>query len=393
LSEDVGFDGLFSPVALGPLTLANRIVVSPMTRVSAMENGEATPQMQRYYEQLARGGWGLIETEATYIDEEHSQCRVRQPGLATTRHRDAWRLVVNAVHAHGAAIFVQLQHAGALAEARRYCADTLAPSAIEPRSRHPLPIPRELTSSGIARIHEHFAQAAGLAIEAGFDGVELHGANGYLVDQFLTDYTNHRTDEYGGPIANRIRFAVEAVRAVRRVVPASFPVGLRLSQHKTADPEYTWPDGESDAETIFRSLVEAGASFLHVGGRNAPSCTRGGCLLSELARRVTGVVVMANGGLEEPARARALVASGGADLVSLARGALANPDWPRRVQSGLPLKPFDPAMIRPVATLDNAEAWQRRQRDSTRSGATVRRALLRRPETSDDLRERDEGDV
>ena len=155
--------------------------------------------MQRYYEQFASGGWGLIETEATYIDEEHSQCRARQPGLATTRHRDAWRLVVNAVHAHGAAIFVQLQHAGALAEARRYCADTLAPSAIEPRSRHPLPIPRELTSTGIARIHEHFARAAGLAIEAGFDGVELHGANGYLVDQFLTDYTNHRTDEYRRP--------------------------------------------------------------------------------------------------------------------------------------------------------------------------------------------------
>jgi 2,4-dienoyl-CoA reductase-like NADH-dependent reductase (Old Yellow Enzyme family) len=363
LSEDIGIDGLFSPVELGVLRLANRAVVSPMTRVSAREDGEATPQMLRYYEQFAHGGWGLIETEATYIDEEHSQCRVRQPGLATPRHRDAWRPVVNAVHQRGAAIFVQLQHAGALAEARRYCADTLAPSAIAPRSRHPLPIPRELTHGEIARIQEHFARAAGLAIEAGFDGVELHGANGYLVDQFLTDYTNHRTDQYGGPIANRIRFAVEAVQAVRRVVPAAFPVGVRLSQHKTADPDYTWPEGESDAETIFRALVEAGASFLHVGGKNAPSCTRDGCVLSGLARRATGVVVIANGGLDEPERARALVASGGADLVSLARGALANPDWPRRVQTGLPLRTFDPAMIRPVATLDNAEAWQRAQRE------------------------------
>ena len=363
MPEDRAAYDLFSPISLGALALANRVVVSPMTRISATETGEATAQMQRYYEQFARGGWGLIETEATFIDEEHSQCRVRQPGLATASHRDAWRFVVNAVHGHGAAIFVQLQHAGALAEARRYRADALAPSAIKPRSRNPIPIPRALTTGEITRIHEHFAWAAERAVEAGFDGVELHGANGYLVDQFLTDYTNRRTDKYGGPIGNRIRFAVEVVQAVRRVVPTGFPVGVRLSQHKTADPDYTWPGGESDAETIFRSLVDAGASFIHVAGRNAPSCTRGGCVLSELAKRVTRVVVIANGGLEEPTRARALIASGGADLVSLARGALANPDWPRRVQSALPLKPFDPAMIRPVATLDNAESWQRDRRE------------------------------
>jgi 2,4-dienoyl-CoA reductase-like NADH-dependent reductase (Old Yellow Enzyme family) len=361
LSEDICVDGLFSPVALGTVTLANRAVVAPMTRVSAMESGEATPQMQRYYERFARGGWGLIETEATYIDEEHSQCRVGQPGLATSKHRDAWRPVVEGVHAHGAAMIVQLQHAGALAEARRHSADTLAPSAIAPRTRQPLPMPRELTHGEIAQIQEHFARAAGLAIEAGFDGVELHGANGYLVDQFLTDYTNHRTDQYGGPIANRIRFAVEAVQAVRRVVPATFPVGVRVSQHKTADPDYTWPEGESDAGTIFRALVEAGASFLHIGGRNSPSCTRDGHLLSVLAKRATTVVVIANGGLDQPARALAIVRSGGADLISLARGALANPDWPRRVRAGLPLKAFNPAMIHPAATLDNAEAWQRGQ--------------------------------
>src|SRR4029453_13853046 len=103
--------------------------MAPMTRVSATEEGDATPQMRRYYEQFAGGGWGLIETEATYIDEEHSQCRARQPGLANARHRDAGRAVVNDVHARGAAIFVQLQHAGALAEARRYCTEALAPSA------------------------------------------------------------------------------------------------------------------------------------------------------------------------------------------------------------------------------------------------------------------------
>ena len=363
MSQRIGVDGLFSTLPLGALTLRNRVAVAPMTRLSATEDGRATEQMLRYYAHFAGGGWGLIETEATYIDEEHSQYRVGQPGLATAAHRDAWRPIVDAVHGHGAAFFAQLQHAGALAEARRYRDQTLAPSALEPRSRQPLPTPRELTGVEIARIHDHFAGAARLAVDAGFDGVEVHGANGYLVDQFLTVYSNCRTDEYGGPLANRIRFAVEAIRAVRQVVPAGFPVGIRLSQHKTHDPDYTWPGGESDAETIFRALAVAGASFLHIGGQSAPARARDtGRLLSDIGKRTTDAVVLVNGGLEDPMRAHAVVTDGAADLVSLARGALANPDWPQRVASGYPLEAFDPAMIRPVATLDHAEEWQRRTR-------------------------------
>jgi 2,4-dienoyl-CoA reductase-like NADH-dependent reductase (Old Yellow Enzyme family) len=361
MSDAVGVDSLFLPVTLAGLTLANRMVVAPMTRVSARDDGVVTPQMVRYYEQFAGGGWGLVETEATYIDEEHSQCRPRQPGLATAKHCAAWRPVVDAVHAAGATFFVQLQHAGALAEVRRYRSESVAPSSIEPRSRRPLPLPRALTRVEIAAVQEHFAHAASLAVEAGFDGLELHGANGYLIDQFLTDYTNLRTDEYGGPIANRVRFAVETVRAVLRAVPSGFPVGVRVSQHKTGDPDYNWPNGATDAETIFRSLTAAGASFVHVGGTDAPARSRDGLVLSRIAKRVTNALVIANGGLGEPAVARALVVSGDADLVSLGRAALANPDWPRRIQAQLPLRTFDAAMIRPVATLDQAEAWQRAQ--------------------------------
>ena len=370
MSEDVGFDGLFSPVALGPLTLANRIVVSPMTRVSAMENGEATPQMQRYYEQFASGGWGLIETEATYIDEEHSQCRARQPGLATTRHRDAWRLVVNAVHAHGAAIFAQLQHAGALAEARRYCADTVAPSAIEPRSRHPLPIPRELTSTGIARIHEHFARAAGLAIQAGFDGVELHGANGYLVDLFLTDYTNHRTDEYGGPIANRIRFAVEAVG----------PCGVSFLR---------------TSRWVCACHRQDGGPRIHLAGRRIGRrdyfsfARRGRCVVPS-RRRTERTVLHAwrmpavrarqtrdrrrrhrQWRSRKPTRARALVASRSADL-SPSRAASGEPRLAASRAEWASIEAIRSRQIRPAATLDNAEAWHD-------GNATLRRALQPRP--------------
>lgn len=350
---------LFSTIALGSVTLKNRTVVAPMTRVSATEDGDVTDRIVSYYEEFARGGWGLVETEATYVDAEYSQCRSRQPGMATAAHRDAWHRVVEAVHGHGAAIFMQLQHAGALAEACRYRSETVAPSAVAPRSSKPLPTPRELSHVEIATIQENFGRAAVRAVEAGFDGVELHGTNGYLLDQFLTDYTNLRTDQYGGSIANRIRFACETVDAVRRAVPAGFPVGVRLNPGKTNDPAYEWPGGETAACEIFRSIAAAGASFLHISGLNTAHATRATQMLPALAKRVTSVAVIANGGLEDPARAEALLAAGCADLVSLGRGALANPDWPRRVTANASLAAYDPAMIRPVPTLENADAWRK----------------------------------
>ncbi len=365
MSADAGVVDLFSPFTIGGMRLRNRAVVAPMTRVSATAAGEATPQMLRYYEAFARGGWGLVETEATYIDEEQSQCRAGQPGLATPRQREAWRPIVDSAHAHGARIVVQLQHAGALAETCRDGAPSVAPSAVEPRSRQPLPMPRALTRGDIARIHERFARAASLAVEAGFDGVELHGGNGYLIDQFLTPETNQRTDDYGGPMTHRVRFAVEAVQAVRAVVPHAYPVGVRVSQHKTADPGYVWSGGEEDVRTIVGALVAAGASFMHIGGQGAPARVNGsGALVCALAKALSGAVVIANGGLEAPERAGAILAADEADLVSIARGALANPDWPHHVASGSPLRRFDPAMIRPVATLDRAETWRHEQSNS-----------------------------
>jgi 2,4-dienoyl-CoA reductase-like NADH-dependent reductase (Old Yellow Enzyme family) len=222
-------------------------------------------------------------------------------------------------------------------------------------------MPRELSHDEIARTHASFGGAAARAVEAGFDGVELHGTNGYLIDQFLTDYTNLRTDRYGGSFVNRIRFACEAIAAVRAAVPAGFPVGIRLNQAKTHDPEYVWPGGEQDARTIVGAVVEAGASFLHIAGLHGPRSARASDMLLEAAKQATNVVVIANGGLEDPARAEALVSGGRADVVALARGALANPDWPQRVAAGRTLAAYDPAMIRPAPTLEHADAWRKAQ--------------------------------
>ena len=319
-----------------------------MTRLSATEDGRATAQMVAYYGTFAGGGWGLVETEATYIDDAHSQCRDRQPGLATVAQQEAWRVVVEAVHGAGAAIFVQLQHAGALAESRRYRPDTLAATSVVPRSSKPLPVPREATEGEISQIHESFARAAARAVAAGFDGVELHGANGYLIDQFLTDYSNGRIDRYGGSMENRVRFAAEAVRAVRAAVPDGFPVGIRLTQPKSSDPDYAWPGGEADAVTIFRAVAKAGASFVHLGSLHAVSNGRvAGARLVALAAEATGGVVIANGAMEDPWRAEQMLHDG-ADLVALARGALANPDWPQRVAGGRPLTAYDRSMSGPL---------------------------------------------
>jgi 2,4-dienoyl-CoA reductase-like NADH-dependent reductase (Old Yellow Enzyme family) len=354
---------LFSPIAIGGVTLRNRLAVAPMTRVSAGSDGCVTDRMVAYYEEFARGGWGLVETEGTYIDDEYSQGRAHQPGIATTAQRDAWRRVVDAVHGRGAAVFIQLQHAGALAEYGHTRTETVGPSPVLPRGKKPLAVPRELTVPDIARIQEHFARAARRAVEAGFDGVELHGHNGYLIDQFLTGCTNLRSDQYGGSITNRIRFAVETVDAVRRAVPAAYPVGVRLNHAKSHDPTYVWPGGEDDAATIVRSLIAAGATFLHISALHDPQAGRANRQLLDVARSAGQVMLIANGGLDDPARAHALVNEGHTDLVALARGALANPDWPSRVLTNSPLATYDPAMIKPTPTLENADAWRRQRLD------------------------------
>lgn len=206
-----------------------------------------------------------------------------------------------------------------------------------------------------------FVGAAIRAYRAGFDGVEVHGANGYLIDQFLTDYTNLRTDGYGGPVGNRVRLAAEVVAAIRAEVGPGFLVGIRLSQAKVNDFGYRWPGAAHDAEVIFTAAAEAGASYLHIAseGRDwrEAALLDGGVTITGLARRVTGLPVIANGGLHDLARAARVLDDGHADLLSLARGALANPDLPNRLAQGLELFTFDDEMLQPMATLSNADRW------------------------------------
>ena len=189
----------------------------------------------------------------------------------------------------------------------------------------------------IAEAIDGFARAAVLALEAGgFDGVEIHGANGYLLDQFFTDYTNRRQDSWGGSVERRARLTIEVVRCVRAAIGESALLGVRISQSKVNDALHRWAQPDLTARTIFAGVADAGASYIHVTEADSlrPASPNGGSTLIQLAHRAApGLPIIANGGLQEPARALTALERG-ASLIALGRGALANPDWPRRVGYG-----------------------------------------------------------
>jgi 2,4-dienoyl-CoA reductase-like NADH-dependent reductase (Old Yellow Enzyme family) len=358
------------PDRIGGLELANRLAVSPMTRVSAAADGRPMPEMSDYYAAYAQGGFSLVITEGTYTDTAYSQGYLNQPGIVSGAHVDAWREITGRVHAAGASFVLQLMHAGALSQGNRYRDDTAGPSAVRPRGERmpeygghgPWPEPRAMSEAEIEQAVRGFVGSAVRAREAGFDGVEVHGANGYLVDQFLTDYTNLRTDRYGGSVAGRVRLAAEIVAAIRAEVGSAFCVGIRLSQTKVNDFTHRWEGGARDAEVIFAALAEAGASYLHIAseGRDWIETARldGEVTITGLARRVTGLPVIANGGMHDLDQAARVLEEGHADVLSIGRGALASPDLPNRLANGLLPEEFDPMMLHPMATLANARQWR-----------------------------------
>ncbi|GHO48992.1 NADH:flavin oxidoreductase [Ktedonospora formicarum] len=312
----------------------------------------------------------MIITEGTYTDQAQSQAYAHQPGIVTQAQIQAWRTLVQSVHTAGASIFLQLMHAGALSQENHYRTHTLAPSAVLPKGEKmpeyggqgPFSVPEAMSEKHILEAIEGFAQSAVNARDAGFDGVEVHGANGYLLDQFITNYTNRRTDRYGGSIKGRIRFAVEVVEAIRLAVGKEYPLGMRLSQTKVNDFVYRWPGGQKDGEVIFSALAEAGVSYLHLAseGRDwrKTASIADGVTITQLARKVAHIPVIANGGMHDPSLAEQIINEGHADMISLARGALVHADWPQRVAQGLALEAFDPEILHPRATIENALRWR-----------------------------------
>ncbi len=262
---------------------------------------------------------------------------------------------------------MQIMHAGALSQHNIWATGTIGPSAAQPVGEQsprydghgPYPVPREMTDEEMADAVEGFAAAARRAVDAGFDGVEVHGANGYLLDEFLTTYMNQRTDAYGGPIENRVRFHVDVVRAVRDAVPADKIVGVRLSQTKVNDFTYEWPGGEADAEVVFGKLGEIDNIYLHLSAHlGCAPVFDSDVSLAGLAKRYSNAPVIANGGLQDPAEAERVIAGGEAHFAAIAKGALADQAWPEKIAAGEAPIPFDPGMVNPTTTLDTIARWR-----------------------------------
>lgn len=328
---------------LAGLALPNRMVLAPMTRSRAIAGNVPNPLAITYYAQ--RAGAGLIITEATQVAPE-GQGYVSTPGIHSPEQQAGWKDVVDGVHAAGGRIFAQLWHVGRVSHTS-FQPDGKAPisaSAIAipgdtytPGGKQPFSTPRALEIDEIPGIVAQFAHGARVAEAAGFDGVELHGANGYLIDQFLRDGSNHRTDAYGGSIANRLRFLLEVVDAVTTVFPAS-RVGVRVSPGGTFNGM-----SDSDPAPLFAAVATALSQrhigYLHVidpiGGMMAGP-VRYGAMLREHFR---GTLIL-NGGYGRDS-GNAAIAAGEADLVAFGVPFLANPDLPRRFAEGAALNAPD----------------------------------------------------
>jgi 2,4-dienoyl-CoA reductase-like NADH-dependent reductase (Old Yellow Enzyme family) len=363
---DIDTSSLFAPIVINSRVVKNRLSVAPMTRITATEDGRATETMSRYYERFARGGFGTVTTEGIYTYQAFAQGYAHQPGMTDEAQANAWKPVVRGIKAHGALAIAQMMHAGALSQGNRFREGTVGPSVIQPKGtqmtfyqgKDRYALPAAITEEQITDAIAGVAASAGRAIEvAGFDAVEIHGANGYLLDQFLTDYANNRTDRWGGATGNRVRLTLETFKAVRAKVGAKVPVGVRISQGKVNDYQHKWAGAERDAEIIFGSLADAGADFIHVTEYEAwkPAFVEGGPSLMHLAKRYAPTAtIFANGSLHNIEQAVALLKDG-ADVITIGRGALANPDLPRRLSERAVLNDFDPTILGPIANIKETE--------------------------------------
>jgi 2,4-dienoyl-CoA reductase-like NADH-dependent reductase (Old Yellow Enzyme family) len=332
---------LFSPISLGPLQLENRIAIAPMCQYSADGKGLATDWHMIHLGHMALSGAGLLIIEATAVTEE-ARISPDDLGLWSDAHTAALKPVIDAIRRYSPVkVAIQLGHAGRKASSevpwkggaslpvndpRGW--QTVAPSAIPHAEGETVPV--ALDQAGIARIKDGFVQAARRAHQLGLDAIELHGAHGYLIHQFLSPLSNQRTDEYGGSLQNRMRFALEVFDEVRAAVPGQMVVGMRISATD-------WVEGGWDveqSEVLVRELEQHGCQFIHVssGGLSPQQKIPVGpgyqIEFAAQIKRACGMPTIGVGLITEPTQAETIVSSGQADMVALARAMLYDPRWP-----------------------------------------------------------------
>jgi N-ethylmaleimide reductase len=352
--EQLPKEKLFEPVTIGRSTLQNRIVMAPLTRSRARQPGNVPTTLNAcYYAQRASAG--LIVTEATQISMQ-GQGYAWTPGIHSREQVEGWRTVTQAVHEAGGLMFMQLWHVGRISHPALQPDNMLpvAPSSIKPTGKAfiedeeghamlvPFETPRALQLEEIPYVVHQYLRASRNAMDAGMDGVEVHGANGYLIDQFLCTHSNQRRDAYGGPVANRTRFLFEALEAAIEVWGAD-RVGLRLS------PLGTFNDvGDDEPDVLYAYIAETlnryGLAYLHLINPTTSSPEadpRAVTIMNAIREKYRGKLVVA--GNFDHETAEAWLENGKADLIAFGRKFIANPDLPERLRKNLPLNADDPS--------------------------------------------------
>jgi N-ethylmaleimide reductase len=347
--KKITMSDLFSPVQMGPYQLANRIVMAPLTRNRAQAHDVPSALAAEYYAQ--RSGAGLIIAEATQISPQ-GKGYAFTPGIYSAEQVEAWKTITAAVHAKGSKIFLQLWHVGRISHPTLQPEGALpvAPSAIKPEGKTfteagwlTMETPRALELAELPAIVEQYRIAAKNAMAAGFDGVEIHAANGYLLDQFLRDKTNQRTDAYGGSIENRARLLLEVTQAITEEIGGE-RTGIRLSPISPAND-----CGDSNPQALFTYVVEQldrfNLVYLHLveGATGGPREVENGFDLQVLRKLFKGTYIANNG--YDLALANTVLAQGQADLIAFGRPFIANPDLVERLKLGAPLNVMNPKTL------------------------------------------------
>jgi 2,4-dienoyl-CoA reductase-like NADH-dependent reductase (Old Yellow Enzyme family) len=350
--QSEGVNALFKPFKLGNLSLPNRIVMAPMTRGFSPE-GVPGQNVADYYQRRAQGGVGLIITEGTLINHPAAASSPNYPSFFGEAALQGWAQVVASVHQAGGHIFPQLWHEGTtrkIGALPNLDALPVGPSGLTAEG---VKVNEPLTEGEIADIVQAFAQAAADAKRLGFDGIEIHGAHGYLIDEFFWEKTNHRTDQYGGGIVERTRFATEIIAACRLAVGPDFPICLRISQWKSTDYNNKLAANADELAQFLSPLVEAGVDIFHCSTRRfwEPEFEGSELNFAGWVKKITGKPTITVGsvgldgeflgsfagktaGTESIDKMLVQLEQEEFDLVAVGRALLVDPEWPRKIKEG-----------------------------------------------------------
>lgn len=338
-------DPIFSPFTIKNFRLKNRLGVAPMTRMSSVQDSVPRQDVLEFLVRRAQNGAALVYTEAIVTDYESAQGYPGQARLLTQRQIDAWKPVVQAIRDAGAVSIMQMFHCGRVAWPEINPAGrTIAPSPLIPRDLNPLtgklyPVPDAMSLFDIEHVILGFVETARGALKAGFDGVEIHGAHGYLISEFLSSYTNQRNDAYGGSVANRYRFAQEIIQAVAPVIPADRLLTFRISDWGVVDMDVSLFRTKEEYQQIITFLSQEPLDAISVSTYDFQNKGFGTDRnMAQLTREATSLPLMICGKIYD--RATAETALKDADIVLSAKSLLLNPDWVEDVRQGKPLRPY-----------------------------------------------------